>query len=30
MSLGCLRVANDVITRLHEVVAIGTPVVIRA
>ena len=30
MSLGCLRVANDVITRLHEVVAIGTPVEIRA
>lgn len=30
MSLGCLRVDNDVITRLHEVVAIGTPVEIRA
>lgn len=30
MSLGCLRVANDVISRLHEVVAIGTPVDIRA
>ena len=30
MSLGCLRVANDVITRLHEVVAVGTPVDIRA
>jgi lipoprotein-anchoring transpeptidase ErfK/SrfK len=29
-SLGCVRVANDVITRLHEVVAIGTPVEIRA
>jgi lipoprotein-anchoring transpeptidase ErfK/SrfK len=30
LSLGCVRVANDVITRLHEVVAIGTPVEIRA
>ena len=30
VSLGCIRVANDVITRLHEVVAIGTPVEIRA
>lgn len=30
MSLGCLRVDNDVITRLHQVVAIGTPVEIRA
>ena len=30
VSLGCVRVANEVITRLHEVVAIGTPVEIRA
>ena len=30
MSLGCVRVANEVITRLHEEVAIGTPVEIRA
>ncbi len=30
LSLGCVRVPNDVITRLHEVVAIGTPVEIRA
>jgi len=30
VSLGCVRVANEIITRLHEVVAIGTPVEIRA
>ena len=30
VSLGCVRVANDVITRLHDVVAVGTPVEIRA
>lgn len=30
LSLGCVRVANEVITRLHDVVAIGTPVEIRA
>jgi lipoprotein-anchoring transpeptidase ErfK/SrfK len=30
LSLGCVRVPNEVITRLHEVVAIGTPVEIRA
>jgi lipoprotein-anchoring transpeptidase ErfK/SrfK len=30
VSLGCIRVANEVITRLHEVVAIGTPVEIGA
>jgi len=30
VSLGCVRVANEVITRLHEVVAIGTPVEITA
>lgn len=28
-SLGCVRVPNDVITRLHELVGIGTPVEIR-
>jgi len=30
VSLGCVRVANEIITRLHEVIAIGTPVEIRA
>jgi len=30
VSLGCVRLANEVITRLQEVVAIGTPVEIRA
>jgi lipoprotein-anchoring transpeptidase ErfK/SrfK len=25
-SLGCVRVPNDVITRLHELIAVGTPV----
>jgi len=29
-SLGCVRVPNEVITRLHELVRIGTPVEIRA
>jgi lipoprotein-anchoring transpeptidase ErfK/SrfK len=29
-SLGCVRVPNDVITQLHEVISIGTPVEIRA
>jgi hypothetical protein len=29
-SLGCVRVANDVITRLHEMVRLGTPVEIVA
>lgn len=29
-SLGCVRVPNEVITRLHEVVSIGTPVDIRS
>jgi lipoprotein-anchoring transpeptidase ErfK/SrfK len=29
-SLGCIRLPNDVITRLHELVAIGTPVEIVA
>jgi len=29
-SLGCVRVPNDVITRLHEMVPIGTPVKITA
>lgn len=29
-SLGCVRVLNDVITHLHELVGIGTPVEIRA
>jgi len=29
-SLGCIRVPNEVITRLHELVGIGTPVEIRA
>lgn len=29
-SLGCVRLPNDVITRLHELVALGTPVVIEA
>jgi lipoprotein-anchoring transpeptidase ErfK/SrfK len=28
-SLGCVRVPNEVITRLHELVAVGTPVEIR-
>jgi lipoprotein-anchoring transpeptidase ErfK/SrfK len=29
-SLGCVRLPNDVITQLHELIAIGTPVEIRA
>jgi lipoprotein-anchoring transpeptidase ErfK/SrfK len=29
-SLGCVRLPNDVITHLHELIAIGTPVEIRA
>lgn len=29
-SMGCVRVPNDVITQLHEMIAIGTPVEIRA
>ena len=29
-SLGCIRVPNDVITRLHEMVPVGTPVEINA
>lgn len=29
-SLGCIRLPNDLITRLHELVPIGTPVEIRA
>ena len=29
-SLGCIRVPNDVITRLHEMVRLGTPVEIAA
>jgi lipoprotein-anchoring transpeptidase ErfK/SrfK len=29
-SLGCVRVPNDVITKLHDLIAIGTPVEIRA
>lgn len=29
-SLGCVRVPNDVIVRLHELVEVGTPVAIRA
>jgi hypothetical protein len=29
-SLGCVRVPNDVITRLHELIAVGTPVEIEA
>lgn len=29
-SLGCVRLPNDVITQLHELIAVGTPVEIRA
>lgn len=30
VSLGCIRVPNDVITQLHEIVPIGTPVQVKA
>ena len=30
VSLGCIRLPNDVITRLHEMIPIGTPVTIAA